>query len=108
MTMPGPASPPIASTETVNSRATPPFLGTKSEVLALCLHDFAVGIVTARATDMMRALGLAAFGALRVRGCRECVMRAAHIAARRRGFSFWHRHGGKLLQKPCRRRRGLK
>src|SRR6185503_1763067 len=101
MTMPGPASPPIASTETVNSRTTPPFLETKSEVLALCLHDFAVGIVTAGSADMMRTLGFAAFGAFRMGGRREGVMGAAHIAARGRGFSFWHRHGGNSFKSPA-------
>lgn len=47
---------------------------------------------------MVRALGLAAFGAFRMGGSRESMMRPAHIAARRRGLSFGHRHGGKLLQ----------
>jgi len=44
---------------------------------------------------MMRPFGFAAFGAFRMRLGGERVMRPAHIAARRRGFSFGHRHGGK-------------
>src|SRR5690606_5886221 len=43
--------------------------------------DFAVGIVTARGADVMRALELAAVRAfVRVRGG-QAVMRAAHVAA---------------------------
>ena len=57
---------------------------------------------------MVRTLGLPAFGAFRMRGSRESVMRPAHIAARRRGLSFGHRHGGKLLQGPRRMVRGPK
>ena len=49
---------------------------------------------------MVRTLGLATFGAFRMCGGREGMMRPAHIAARRRGLSFGHRHGGKLLQRP--------
>jgi hypothetical protein len=43
---------------------------------------------------MMRTLGFAAFWAVGMGIGRQSVMRAAHVAARRRGFSFWHRHGG--------------
>jgi hypothetical protein len=44
---------------------------------------------------MMRPFGLAAFGAFGMRLRGERVMGPAHVAARRRGFSFGHRHGGK-------------
>ena len=47
---------------------------------------------------MMRTLGFAAFGAVGMGGGRQGVMRPAHVAARRRGFSFWDRHGGNLLK----------
>jgi len=45
---------------------------------------------------MVRALGLAAVRAVAMSSSRERVMRAAHVAARRRGFSFRDRHGGRL------------
>src|SRR5215831_545023 len=95
-TTPGPASPPMASIETVRARVTATF--SRRGPLALGLHDFAVGIMTAGTADMMRALGFAAIGAIAMGGCRQGVMRAAHVAARRRGFSFRDRHGGRLLQ----------
>jgi hypothetical protein len=47
--------------------------------------------------DMMGTLGLSAFGAVGMGGNCQGVVRPAHIAARRRGFSFWDRHGGYLL-----------
>src|SRR6185295_16939254 len=94
-TVPGPASPPMASIETVRARVTATF---QEGGLALCLHDFAIGIVTAGTANMVRALGLTAIGAVAMGGSRKRVMRAAHVAARRRGFSFRDRHGGKLHQ----------
>jgi hypothetical protein len=42
---------------------------------------------------MMRALQLAAIGAFRVSGRFERMVRASHVAARRRGFLFWNSHG---------------
>jgi len=46
---------------------------------------------------MMRTLLLAAIRAFVV-ACRgQPIMRPAHVAPRRRGFSLWHRHGGSLL-----------
>ena len=69
-----------------------------SAALALRFHDFAVGIMAARTADMMRKLGLAAIGAIAMGGSRQGMMRAAHVAARRRGFSFRDRHGGRLLK----------
>ena len=51
---------------------------------------------------MMRPFGFAAFGAFRMRLGGEGVMGPAHVAARRRGFSFGHRHSGKLLKRPNR------
>src|SRR6185369_13250425 len=68
--------------------------------LALGLHDFAVGIMAAGTADMMRALGLAAIGAVAMGGSRQGMVRAAHVAARRRGFSFRDRHGGKTPKSP--------
>src|SRR6202012_847786 len=45
-----------------------PSLGHKDvRSLALRLHDFAIGIMTAGAADMMRPLGLTAFWAIRMR-----------------------------------------
>jgi len=41
---------------------------------------------------MMRALQLTAIGAFRVGGWFERVVRASHVAARRRGFLFWNSH----------------
>ena len=58
---------------------------------------------------MMRPFGLAALGALRVRLGGKRVMGPAHVAARRRGFSFWHRHGGNSFNGPptgCRGQQG--
>src|SRR5262249_50961721 len=108
MTMPGPASPPIASTETVNSRATAvlPRGYEKVSPSALRLHDFPVVIMTAGGADMVRPFGFAAFGAFGMRLGGERMMGPAHVAARRRGFSFGHRHGGKLLQRPADRLSG--
>src|ERR1043165_6215046 len=95
MTVPGPASPPMASIETVSARVKATFREGGS---ALRLYDFAIGIMAAGTADMVRALGLAAIRAVAMGGRRKRVMRAAHVAARRRGFSFRDRHGGKLLR----------
>jgi len=43
---------------------------------------------------MVRPLLLTAVGAFVVGGWRQRVMRPAHVACRRRLFSFWDRHGG--------------
>src|SRR5882757_3524620 len=91
-TMPGPASPPMASIETVRARVTATF---RVAALALRLHDFAFGIMAAGTADVMRQLGLAAVRAVTMGDGRQGVVRAAHVAARRRGFSFRDRHGGK-------------
>src|SRR5882757_6411956 len=104
-TMPGPASPPMASIEIVRARVTATF---RVAALALRLHDFAFGIMTAGPADMMGALGLAAVGAVTRVGGRQGVVRATHVAARRRGFSFRDRHGGELLEGPLRGTGGLK
>jgi len=42
---------------------------------------------------MMRALQLAAIGAFRIGGRFERMVRASHVAARRRSFLFWNGHG---------------
>jgi hypothetical protein len=68
----------------------------KKGALALRLYDFTIGIMAAGAADMVRALGLATVGAVAMSSDRERVVRTAHVAARRRGFSFRDRHGGKL------------
>ena len=56
---------------------------------------------------MMRPLELAAFGAFGIGLRDKRVVRAAHIALGRRGFSFWNRHGGNSLlydfERFCRR-----
>src|SRR5471030_2700517 len=105
--MAGPASPPMASIETVRARVTATF---RVVALVLRLHDFALGIMAAGTADMMRQLGLAAVGAITMGDGRQSMVRAAHVAARRRGFSFRDRHGGKLLKVPgsggANRRRG--
>src|SRR5262249_53680744 len=94
-TVPGPASPPMASIETVRARATATF---REGGLALRLYDFTIGVMTAGTANMMRALGLAAIGAVAMGGSRQRMVRATHVAARRRGFSFRDRHGGRLHQ----------
>jgi hypothetical protein len=62
--------------------------------LGLSRNNLAAVIMTAGATYMMRALQLAAIGAFRMGIGGERMVRAAHIAPRRRRFSFWNRHGG--------------
>ena len=48
---------------------------------------------------MMGTLGLTAIRAVGMADGRQGMVGPAHVAARRRGFSFWDRHGGKLLGK---------
>src|SRR5262245_17990250 len=93
-TTPGPASPPMASIETVRARGTATL---REAGLAVRLHALTVVVTAARPADMMGTLGLAAIGAVARGGRRKRVVRAAHVAARRRGFSFRDRHGGRLL-----------
>src|SRR6185312_13682208 len=100
-TTPGPASPPIASTETVSSRAKSlPLNGrrlchnTLALGLGFGLDHFAVPVVAAGAADVMRTLLLAAIGALGIGGGGQAMMGPAHVPLRRRGFSFGDRHGG--------------
>jgi len=51
---------------------------------------------------MMRAFQLAAIGAFDMRLSLERVVRAAHVALGRGGFSFWNRHGGNpFLNSSC-------
>ena len=61
--------------------------------LFLRRDDFAAIIMTACGTEMMGPFQLAAIRAFRMGFRPECMMRAAHIALRRRGLSFWNRHG---------------
>lgn len=61
--------------------------------------DFAAVIMTAGRTDVMRPFQLTAIGAFSMGFGGERVMRPAHIAFRRRSFSFWNRHGQTFLIK---------
>ena len=103
-TMPGPASPPMASIETVRSRATlasqpsrtrqrrrrsgssPSRLRGRHNGRRRRRHD-----ADAWCSPQ---LGQSAWA-----GAVRRMMRAAHVAARRRGFSFWDRHGGETPSK---------
>lgn len=55
--------------------------------------DFSPIIVTASRTNMVRALQLTAIRTFGIGFGGERVMRTAHVAFRRRSFSFWNRHG---------------
>src|SRR6185312_9434594 len=109
-TMPGPASPPIASIETVSSRAKSlPRCGrrlchnTRALGLGLGFDHFAVPVVTAGAANVVRTLLLAAIGAFRIGGGGQTVVGPAHVPLGRRGFSFGDRHGGNSLSAPANR-----
>jgi hypothetical protein len=55
-------------------------------------HDFATVVMTAMATDMVRALQLAAIAALGVRLDRQGLMAPAHALAGRAGFTLGYGH----------------
>ena len=62
------------------------------------------GVVMAACwTDVMRPFQFATVGTFCMSFCLECMVRAAHVALRRRGFSFWNRHGEILLRSGRRR-----
>jgi hypothetical protein len=66
---------------------------------SLAIHDrVAAVIMAAMAADMVMALQLAAIRAFVIHRFGQRVMRPAHIPPRRRGFTFWDRHGPLLLK----------
>src|SRR6185312_5731731 len=103
----GPASPPIASMETVrvgavitlSLRGMSAASGTHARRSALRLHDLALAVMTAGAAHVMGTALLAAVRAFVVARGAQLVMRPAHVAARRRSVSFWDRHGGQAPSK---------
>src|SRR4051812_42155180 len=60
-------------------------------------NDLAPVIMAAGRANMVRPFQLAAFGAFGIGLRAKGMVRPAHIALRRRGFSFWNRHGGHSL-----------
>jgi hypothetical protein len=54
-------------------------------------------IMAARAAQVVRTLQFATIGAFLKRSNGQRVVRTAHIALRRRGFSFWNGHFGTCL-----------
>ncbi len=58
--------------------------------------DFTAVIMAAGGADMVRPLQLAAIRTFRIGFRAQGMVRTAHVALRRRGFSFWNRHGDNL------------
>ncbi len=88
-TTPGPASPPMASIETVSSRAKPASLSLSDRQRigsGFGLRDFAAVIVATGAAHMVRTLLLAAVRAFIVAGRSQTVVRPTHVAPGRRRF----------------------
>src|SRR4249919_3098887 len=71
--------------------------------LALCLglglQDLTALIHSGLQVDVVRTAQFAGILVLDIGRPLERVGGAAHAATRRRGFSFWHSHGTKLLEK---------
>jgi hypothetical protein len=69
------------------------------KALFFSCDDFAAIVMTASRTDVVRALQLTAIRTFGIGFGSECMVRTAHIAFRRRSFSFWNRHGQPFLKK---------
>ena len=71
-----------------------PIKAQAAAVSILGSDDFAGVIMTAGGTNMVRTFQLPAIGTFGMGFRPQGMVRAAHIALGRRGFSFWNRHGG--------------
>src|SRR5579883_3507079 len=95
MTTAGALSPPIASSAMVNGSVTPTApprrAGFRSR--GLRLHHLAPAILAAGRANMMRPGELAAIRALDIRRLAECMVRAAHVAARFGDLFLGYGHG---------------
>src|SRR5690349_18444708 len=87
-TISGARSPPIASSAIVTMPLTGAALplGDRSSSRRFGRHHFPAVVIAAGRAQMMRPLQLAAIRALAVSRDRQGVVRAPHVAARRRGL----------------------
>src|SRR5258708_14726968 len=104
------ASSPRAAHATGRSLGAKPIKAQAAAVSSFGGHDFAAVVMTACGTDMVRTFQFAAIGTFGAGFRTQRMVRAAHIALRRRGFSVWNRHGGSPFLNSSRRSaaRGLK
>src|SRR5665213_1074999 len=101
-TLSGACAPPMASSAMTMRLFKPliPAARVPLRVLGSGGLHFAPIILPARGTDMVRALELAAIRAFGINRRLQRVVRATHVAARRRGFSFRNGHGESQKKAP--------